>query len=215
MAMIHEALATIMAEVPAISKDRENKQQGFRYRGIEDVYAAVHPLFVKHGVFSVPTVLSERSEERTTKSGSALIYRILQVKHTFFAKDGSFIESVVIGEGMDSGDKASNKALAVAHKYAVVQILSIPVEESDDPDAASHDVRPKNGPPSRPASPPPPSRPAAPPPQGMGAFVGLVNELVPDADKPDWMKRARTCKSPEDFEALTTELKARYAGKEA
>lgn len=210
MAMIHEALAAIMAEVPAISKDRENKQQGFRYRGIEDVYAAVHPLFVKHGVFSVPTVLSERSEERTTKSGSALIYRILQVKYTFFAKDGSFIESVVIGEGMDSGDKASNKALAVAHKYSVVQILSIPVEESDDPDAASHDVQPRNPPPARPSS-----APASAPAPGMGAFVALVNTMVPDAEKPEWMKRARTCKTPEDFAGISVELRARYAGKEA
>jgi hypothetical protein len=143
MALIHEALSSIMAEVPAITKDRRNQQQGFQYRGIDDVYMAVHPLFVKHGVFSVPTVLEERSEERTTKSGSALIYRIVKVRYDFFATDGSTLSATVMGEGMDSGDKASNKALAVAHKYALLQILSIPTEENLDPDAETHVVAPK------------------------------------------------------------------------
>jgi len=154
MAMIHEALSAIMGEVPAITKDKRNQQQGFQYRGIDDVYLAVHPLFVKHKVFSVPTVVEERSEERTTKSGGALIYRILRIKYDFFAEDGSFVSAVVVGEGMDAGDKASNKAMAVAHKYAILQILSIPVEESFDPDADKHEVAPR-GEPQRPSAPPP------------------------------------------------------------
>ena len=40
----------------------------------------------------------------------------------------------VIGEGMDSGDKASNKAMSVAHKYAIMQLLSIPTEDAKDPE---------------------------------------------------------------------------------
>lgn len=143
MAQIHEALAEIMKEVPNITKDRRNQQQGFQYRGIDDVYAAVHPLFVKHGVFSVPTVESERSEDRTSSKGNALIYRVLKVRYDFYAKDGSSVSATVIGEGMDSGDKASNKALAVAHKYAILQVLSIPTEENIDPDAEAHEVKPK------------------------------------------------------------------------
>jgi hypothetical protein len=151
MAMIHEAITAIASEVPAVTKDRRNQQQGFQYRGIDDVYAAIHPLFTKHGVFSVPTVLEERSEERTTKNGSALIYRIVKVRYDFYAKDGSTIAATVMGEGMDSGDKASNKALAVAHKYALVQVLSIPTEETMDPDAESHEVKPAPRPAPRPA----------------------------------------------------------------
>lgn len=143
MALIHEAIAAIAGEVPSIEKGKTNKQQGFQYRGIDDVYAAIHPLFTKHGVFSVPTVESERSEERQTKSGGALIYRILRVRYDFYAKDGSSISATVIGEGMDSGDKASNKALAVAHKYALLQVLSVPIEGIEDPDDDAHAVKPK------------------------------------------------------------------------
>jgi hypothetical protein len=145
MPLIHEALAAIAAEVPSIEKGKTNKQQGFAYRGIDDVYAAIHPLFTKYGVFSVPTVEQERSEERQTKSGGALIYRILTVRYDFYAKDGSCVSAKVIGEGMDSGDKAANKAMAVAHKYALLQVLSIPIDDIEDPDANAHEVKPKQG----------------------------------------------------------------------
>ena len=36
---------------------------------------------------------------------------------------------------MDSGDKASNKALSIAFKYACFQVFCIPTEEMKDPDA--------------------------------------------------------------------------------
>ena len=65
------------------------------------------------------------------------------IRDSFHAEDGSSIEAVVIGEGMDSGDKASNKALAVAFKYACFQVFCIPTEEMKDPDAECHETAPK------------------------------------------------------------------------
>jgi hypothetical protein len=173
--MIHEALAAIAADVPAVTKDHQNQQQGFKYRGIDDVYAAVHPLFTKHGVFSVPTVLEERSEERQTKSGGALIYRIVKVKYDFYAKDGSTLCATVMGEGMDSGDKASNKALAVAHKYALVQILSIPTEEAFDPEQDSPEPAPK----ARPATAAAPRPPVAAADPRIDLIKGALDTLCP------------------------------------
>jgi hypothetical protein len=132
---IFEAMAEVMRDVDAIGKNQKNQQQGFKFRGIDDVYNAVHPILAKHGVFTAPTVLTERTEERQTKSGGNLIYRILTIKYTFFASDGSSFESTVVGEGMDSGDKGANKAMAVAHKYALLQTLCIPTEDMIDPDS--------------------------------------------------------------------------------
>ena len=108
---IYKAIAEIQRELEAIGKNKKNQQQGFNFRGIDDVYNAIHPLLAKHGVFTVPDVLEDRSEDRQTKSGGQLIYRILRMKYTFYATDGSSVSAVVIGEGMDSGDKASNKAM--------------------------------------------------------------------------------------------------------
>lgn len=134
MANIFEAMAGIMVDIDAVGKNQKNQSQGFKFRGIDDVYNAVHPILAKHGVFTIPTVLNERTEERQTNRGGNLIYRILTIKYTFYASDGTSVDAVVIGEGMDSGDKGANKAMAVGHKYALLQALCIPTEDMVDPD---------------------------------------------------------------------------------
>ena len=136
---IYQAMAEVMKDIDAVGKNQKNQQQGFKFRGIDDVYNAVHPILAKHGVFTVPTVLNERTEERQTRNGGNLIYRILTMKYTFFASDGSSVEAVVIGEGMDSGDKGANKGMAIAHKYALLQTLCIPTEDMIDPDSEVQD----------------------------------------------------------------------------
>ena len=141
--LIYQKIADIMKEIGAIGKTQKNKTQGFMYRGIDDVYGALQPLLAKHEVFTIPQVLEEHSEERQTKAGGTLIYRILRIQYTFFTVDGSSISCIVIGEGMDSGDKAANKAMAVGHKYALLQTFCIPTEDVKDPDAESHEVKPK------------------------------------------------------------------------
>lgn len=132
---IYESITAIMNESIAISKDSTNKQQGFKYRGIDAVMNTFYPLFAKHKVFIAPEVLEQTREERTTKSGGNLIYSILRVRYTFYAEDGTNISAVAVGEGMDSADKASNKAMAVAMKYAMFQVFCIPTEEFIDPDS--------------------------------------------------------------------------------
>lgn len=132
---IYEAIADIMKNGYAIGKDKKNQQQGFQYRGIDDVMNTFQPLMAARGIFTVPEVLEATREERQTSKGNNLIYSVLRVKYTFYASDGSSVSAVVIGEGMDSGDKASNKAMAVAMKYAMFQVFCIPTEEMSDPDA--------------------------------------------------------------------------------
>lgn len=134
---IYESITAIMAEGYTVTKDKKNQQQGFKYRGIDDVMNTFFPLLSKHKVFCVPEVLECSREERQTTKGGNLIYSILKTKYTFYAEDGSSVSAVVIGEGMDSGDKASNKALAVGMKYAMFQVFCIPTEEMDDPDATT------------------------------------------------------------------------------
>lgn len=132
---IYQAISSIMADMSAVSKDQKNAQQGFMYRGIDAVMNALHPALSKYGVFVVPEVLDQKREERTTNSGGRLLYSICTVKYTFYASDGSSVSAVVIGEGMDSGDKATNKAMAIAFKYACFQVFCIPTEEMKDPDS--------------------------------------------------------------------------------
>lgn len=131
MARIHEAMSEIIKEATSIGKDSINKMQGFNYRGIDAVMNHLHPVFAKHGVVIMPEVLEDKSEERETKAGGTLIYRILKIKFHFVAEDGSEITATMMGEGMDSGDKAITKAHAVALKYVLTQALLLPYDEVD------------------------------------------------------------------------------------
>lgn len=132
---IYQSITKIMEEVPAIGKEQVNKQQGFKFRGIDDVMNALQPLLAKNKVFIVPEILEQTREERQTTKGGNLIYSICKIKYKFYAEDGSSIEAITIGEGMDSGDKATNKAMAIAMKYALFQVFCIPTEEMKDPDS--------------------------------------------------------------------------------
>lgn len=131
---IYQSITKILEEVPAIGKNKKNTTQGFMFRGIDDVMNTFQPLLAKHKVFMVPQILEQTREERQTSKGGTLIYSICKIKYIFYAEDGSSIEAIVVGEGMDSGDKATNKAMAIAMKYAMFQVFCIPTEEMRDPD---------------------------------------------------------------------------------
>ena len=144
---IFELIPEAMRRVGAIGKDSVNKTQGFKYRGIDAVYNALNPVMSELGLFIVPEILDHRREERETESTyngqtkkSILKYSILTIRFTMYAPDGSNVSCTVVGEGMDSGDKASNKAMSVALKYACFQLFMIPTEEMVDPDMDSHNV---------------------------------------------------------------------------
>jgi len=138
---IYKSIIGVMSEIGAIGKEKTNTQQNFKYRGIDDVMNALQPLLIKNNIFVVPEVLEQTREDKVSRSGSALIYSICKIKYTFFADDGSSITAVTIGEGMDSGDKATNKAMAIAFKYACFQVFCIPTEEMKDPDGESHEIK--------------------------------------------------------------------------
>jgi hypothetical protein len=139
---INQRIVAVMRDAGAIGKDSINKQQGFNFRGIDAVMNHLHPVFAKHGVFVVPEVVTERKEERQTKSGGNLIYRVLTVRFHFISEEGDSIAATVMGEGMDSGDKAGNKAMAVALKYALTQVLLLPYDEVDPDADTPHASRP-------------------------------------------------------------------------
>lgn len=131
---IYEAISAIMKQIGPMANDSRNEQQKFDYRSAKAMYNRTQPLFVRHGIFSVPKVLKHERIEGKTKSGSPQFWSVMEVEYTFYHEDGSHVIATVVGEGMDMGDKAASKAMTAAHKKAVFQILHIPYE-ADDPDA--------------------------------------------------------------------------------
>jgi len=128
---IYKAIPAILADVEAIGKNRTNKQQGFAFRGIDDVMNTLHPLFAKHKVFPTCEVSDVTRSERETKSGGTMFVVTLKAKYTLHAEDGSHVCTEAAGEAMDTADKATNKALSSCYKYAMFQLLCIPTEAVD------------------------------------------------------------------------------------
>lgn len=145
--MIYQLIGKAISKIGAIGKDNKNAQQGFKYRSIDQVYNALNPVLAELGIFFCPEIIDQRREERTTKNGTALTYTLLTIRYTAYAPDGSSVTMTVVGEGMDSGDKGSNKAMSIAYKYALFQLFCIPTEEMKDPDADVYtDVMPRSTP---------------------------------------------------------------------
>lgn len=168
---IYAAISAAMGDINPVGKDNYNAQQKFKYRGIDDVMNALYPVLCRHGLFIVPEVLEHTREERAARSGGNLIYSIIKMRYTMYATDGSSVSAVVIGEGMDSADKSSNKAMAVAMKYALFQLFCIPTEDmgNDDPDGHSPPDSTPQGAPEMPNSTPQGStQPPDSTPQGKG-----------------------------------------------
>lgn len=159
---IYAAISAAMADISAIGKDKYNQQQGFKFRGIDDVMNALKPILTKNKIFTVPQVLEQTREIKVTAKGGELRYSLLKIAFRFYATDGSFVEAVTLGEGMDSGDKASNKAMAIAYKYALFQVFCIPTEEMTDPDGESYETKheTKHETQKKPEQPKPQSKPA-------------------------------------------------------
>lgn len=141
--LIYKNMISILKEITHIGKDRKNQQQGFNFRGIDQVMNELHGLFAKHEIFITSKVVWGSREDRTTKSGGNLIYSVIDVEFTFYASDGSSVSSTTRGEAMDSADKATNKAMSVALKYALLQAFMIPTEEMKDPDATTPEPAPR------------------------------------------------------------------------
>jgi hypothetical protein len=134
---IYQRVASVMREIGAIGKNDkvEFGKVKYNYRSIVAVYNRVQPLFAKHGIFSASKVIAHDFIETTpTKAGDAQHLATVNMQYTFFAEDGSSVDVGAVGQAIDTGDKAFNKAAAAAHKYALCQLLCIPYQV-EDPDA--------------------------------------------------------------------------------
>lgn len=156
---VYKAIAAVQTALAkqGIAKERTNTQPGqnYKFRGIDDVYAALAPLLSEHGLLVLPRCLSRASTERASAAGKALFSVTVDMEYDLVAaEDGSKHTIRVQGEAMDSGDKATNKAMSAAYKYAAFQTFCIPCE-GDDADEQTHEVqgRPKDAKePSKPAT---------------------------------------------------------------
>lgn len=141
---VYQAIASITAAMATdgIGKNRKNDQQGYKFRGIDDVYNALSRELANNKLCIMPRVIERICVERTNAKGTALFYVTCKVDFVFVsAVDSSEHTVTTYGEAMDSGDKATNKAMSAAYKYAAMQTFCIPTEGDNDADASTHEVQ--------------------------------------------------------------------------
>ena len=149
---IHGCIREIMRELQPIGKNQRNKDQDYAFRGIDDVLKALHPLLAKYGVFFAPSILERQYEERTSARGTTGHCAHLHVLYRVYGPRGDFIEVSTWGEGLDYSDKATNKAMTAAFKYAMFELFAI-CDPSADSDRTTEEGGSKPVSRQRPASP--------------------------------------------------------------
>lgn len=131
---VTESLAKI-----GIDKKQRNKYDGYNFRGIDDVYNALAPIISQHNLVIAPNVLDVTTEERQTAKGGAIFSKTVLVEYFVKTAADDGIKLRIVGEGMDRGDKAINKAMSAAYKNLCFQLFCIPVQ-GDDSENESHEV---------------------------------------------------------------------------
>ena len=139
MATANEIILAVMQEVQAVGKKDRNAAQGFNFRGIDAVMNAVGPALRKAGGFITPNLISYERTSVSAKNGGQLQVVQVMVEYKVYGSEGNPISATVTAEAFDSGDKATAKAMSVAYRTALLQLLCLPTDEPD-PDTYSYET---------------------------------------------------------------------------
>lgn len=135
---IHEAMAAVYARVGYVQKERAKKDTlPYTFASERALIEALRPAMVEAGItMHVVRVESFTREVFTSKSGTPFNVSVLALTVRFtHALSQTHVDVESVGEGADSGDKSTPKAMTGAYKYALRQTFCI--ETGDDPDEHS------------------------------------------------------------------------------
>lgn len=132
-------ILAVMNEVQAVAKNDRNESQKFNFRGIDAVINKVGPALRNAGGFIIPNVLSVDYDTLPSKNGGSMIVARVKVLYSICGAKGEPISGTVVAEAFDSGDKATAKAMSVAFRTFLLQVLALPTDEPD-PDASSYEI---------------------------------------------------------------------------
>lgn len=130
---IFKALSAVQSALAdqGISKDSTNSFDNYKYRGIDQVLNALAPILAKEGVLIMPTVTAHAITKITTSQNKPMNHAVVTVDYTLYDVKGDSIVHTAVGECMDRGDKAINKAMSAAFKYFLFQAFCIPLQGQD------------------------------------------------------------------------------------
>ena len=141
---VHACIVAVADALRSQGIGKEKKVTGggnYKYRGIDDVYAALAPLLASNHLYIAPIAM-DKEPEAMAMGGKMRLIRLKITYRVTCAIDGSYVDVVALGDGMDTGDKASGKAMSYAYKSLMFQLFCIPVEGQPDTDTDSSPAEP-------------------------------------------------------------------------
>ncbi|MFF8910551.1 ERF family protein [Streptomyces olivaceoviridis] len=120
---VFELMSRVMRDVRDVGKNGKNDSQGYKFRGVDDAIGALAQPLRDHGVFMTPEVLDFKTEVRGRQNAV-----MMRVAFHFYGPAGDHVTAITMGEASDFADKASNKAMSAALKYALIHTFMIPVD---------------------------------------------------------------------------------------
>lgn len=183
---IFEKLSLITAEIGVVEKNLKvqvNKTSSYKAVSERDVLDAVKPIEQKYRVYSYPAsrqiidrdILVKESEYQGTVSRTNTLFMRVETVYRFvnIDKPDEFIETTVYGDGLDTGDKASGKAMTYADKYALMKAYKLSTGDDPDKEASPENVFEKKA-----------------EPKATDKQISLIEDLYTDAEAETICKKA-------------------------
>lgn len=118
-----------------LGKNQTNQHQGFKFRGIDDLYGILQPALAHAQIVMTPSIVAVDRKEFTTDKGKIQFSTTVEVEYLFTSLvDGSEAFYEYAGEASDTGDKSLSKALTMAFKSFCFHAFQIPLNGNDDAD---------------------------------------------------------------------------------
>lgn len=140
---IYQRMLKIQTELQTVAKKLNvNTGKGGSYKAVSerDVIDAIKPLENKYGIYSYPAersvVDSDLITTETQYGQKNSFFLRIETKYVFINVDNPSETLTVVsyGDGIDSGDKATGKAMTYGDKYALMKAYKISTGEDPDKD---------------------------------------------------------------------------------
>jgi hypothetical protein len=143
---ILKALDAVNQELQSIAKNQQG--YGYKFRGIDQVFQHLSPLFKKHKILTRREVVSATRSVRTNAKGKEIVEVELLCNYIFTSLvDGSEFTTQGYNEGQDcsGGDKAASMATSNSYKYVIFEMFNIATNEQKDSDQVTAKEANKRG----------------------------------------------------------------------
>lgn len=136
---VWQKIHAVTAEVGKVQMtlDVDTGKSSYKAISINDVVDSLAPLLTRYRLVVVPCekeIIEQAQITTTTKYGEKQQFYV-RMKAYYKVVDidtGESVETCGYGDGIDSGDKATGKAITYARKYALIDVFNL--SKGDDPD---------------------------------------------------------------------------------